>query len=60
MEIRKEGEMKARYSYRIYPNDIQKKALAKLFGCVRVVGNDSLGHCLQLREQGNKKPSHAD
>ncbi|MCY7382284.1 MAG: helix-turn-helix domain-containing protein, partial [Microcoleus sp. CAN_BIN18] len=29
--------MKLRYRYRIYPLDSQKIALAKLFGCVRVV-----------------------
>nr|WP_307731488.1 helix-turn-helix domain-containing protein [Microseira wollei] len=29
--------MKARYRYRCYPTASQKLALAKLFGCVRVV-----------------------
>ncbi len=48
--------MKARYKYRIYPNDVQKKALAKLFGCCRVVWNDANRHCLELRKQGIKKP----
>jgi len=52
--------MKARYRYRIYPNDVQKKALAKLFGCVRVVWNDALAHCLELRKQGVKKPNNGD
>lgn len=37
--------MKARYQYRIYPTSIQQRALAKLFGCVRIVWNDSLALC---------------
>ncbi|NEO37446.1 MAG: IS200/IS605 family element transposase accessory protein TnpB [Moorea sp. SIOASIH] len=37
--------MKARYQYRFYPTDQQKKDLAKLFGCVRVVWNDALAIC---------------
>ena len=37
--------MKARYSYRIYPTSPQQKALAQVFGCVRVVFNDSLALC---------------
>ena len=52
--------MKARYRYRIYPNDIQKKTLAKLFGCVRVVWNDALAHCNELYKQSVKKPSNSD
>ena len=37
--------MKARYQYRIYPTDQQRRLLAKLFGCVRTVYNDSLALC---------------
>lgn len=37
--------MKARYQFRIYPNNSQKRALAQLFGCVRTVYNDSLALC---------------
>lgn len=37
--------MKARYQYRIYPTDQQRKLLAQLFGCVRVVWNDALNLC---------------
>ncbi len=37
--------MKARYSYRIYPTAPQQRALSRLFGCVRVVYNDSLALC---------------
>lgn len=39
--------MKARYQHRIYPTSIQQRALARLFGCVRVVYNDSLYQCLR-------------
>ncbi|WP_293134364.1 RNA-guided endonuclease TnpB family protein [Okeania sp. SIO3I5] len=52
--------MKARYKYRIYPNNIQKTALAKLFGCARTVWNDSLGYCNELYRQGEKKPSNGE
>jgi putative transposase len=48
--------MKARYQYRIYPTDQQRKDLAKLFGCVRVVWNDALGLC----KQSEKLPSNGD
>lgn len=37
--------MKARFRYRIFPNNQQKRALARLFGCVRTVWNDSLALC---------------
>jgi putative transposase len=37
--------MKARYQYRIYPTDQQRKELAKVFGCCRVVYNDALRAC---------------
>ena len=37
--------MKARYKYRIYPTDQQCNQLAQVFGCARVVYNDSLALC---------------
>ncbi|HEY9295851.1 MAG TPA: helix-turn-helix domain-containing protein [Phormidium sp.] len=37
--------MKARFRYRFYPTSEQKQSLAQLFGCVRVVWNDSLALC---------------
>ena len=37
--------MKARYKYRVYPTDQQRKLLAQVFGCVRVVFNDALALC---------------
>jgi len=48
--------MKARYQYRIYPTDQQRKDLARLFGCVRVVWNDALALC----KQSDQLPSNGD
>ncbi len=38
--------MQVRYRYRIYPESGQQQALARVFGCARVVFND----CLRLRD----------
>jgi putative transposase len=48
--------MKARYQYRIYPSLQQRKDLAKVFGCCRVVWNDALGLC----KKSEKLPSNGD
>ncbi len=40
------GVMQVRYRYRIYPAPGQEQALARVFGCARVVYND----CLRLRD----------
>jgi putative transposase len=40
------GVMQVRYRYRIYPVPGQQEALARVFGCARVVYND----CLELRD----------
>ncbi len=48
--------MKARYQYRIYPSKQQRKDLARVFGCVRVVWNDALALC----KQSEKLPSNTD
>lgn len=48
--------MKARYKYRIYPSPSQQKSLAQLFGCVRVVWNDSLRAC----KNSEKLPKNGD
>jgi len=40
------GVMQVRYRYRIYPSPGQQQALARVFGCARVVYND----CLVLRD----------
>src|ERR1700693_3978784 len=34
--------MQLRYSYRLYPDAAQREALARAFGCARVVFNDAL------------------
>lgn len=52
--------MKARYRYRIYPTPGQQMALAKLFGCVRVVWNDALAFCLAQYQTGEKKPKNTE
>ncbi|MCG5057695.1 MAG: transposase [Limnoraphis sp. WC205] len=51
--------MKARYKFRCYPTPSQKLALAKLFGCVRVVWNDALAFCVSQYKGGNKKPKNS-
>jgi putative transposase len=38
--------VQVRYRYRIYPSPGQQQALARVFGCARVVYND----CLRLRD----------
>jgi putative transposase len=48
--------MKARYQYRFYPTDQQRRSLAQLFGCVRVVWNDALALC----KRSEKLPSNND
>lgn len=48
--------MKARYQYRIYPTDQQRKELDLLFGCVRVVWNDALALC----RNSEKLPSNVE
>jgi putative transposase len=45
------GVVQVRYRYRIYPSPGQQQALARVFGCARVVYND----CLRLRDG-----AHAD
>ncbi|WP_287273361.1 MULTISPECIES: RNA-guided endonuclease TnpB family protein [unclassified Okeania] len=52
--------MKARFKYRIYPAPGQKARLAKLFGCVRVVWNDSLACCQEKYRLGEKKPTNSE
>lgn len=39
--------MQVRYRYRIYPSTGQQQALARVFGCARMVYND----CLRLRDE---------
>src|SRR6266571_9028041 len=41
------GAVQVRYRYRIYPTPGQQQALARVFGCARVVYND----CLRVRDE---------
>jgi putative transposase len=41
------GIVQVRYRYRIYPSARQRQALARAFGCARVVYND----CLRIRDE---------
>jgi len=41
-----------RYSYRLYPSPAQCDALARAFGCARVVFNDALAARQAAREAG--------
>jgi putative transposase len=44
--------MQLRYNYRMYPTPDQQAALARLFGCVRVVFNDGLRARQEAHEAG--------
>jgi putative transposase len=46
--------MKQRYRYRLYPHPHQQMALAKAFGCARVVWNDALAMSRELYAAGEK------
>ena len=49
-------DMQLRYRYRLEPSKTQQQALARTFGCVRVVWNDALALSQRLHEQGEKYP----
>ncbi|MBM0225280.1 MULTISPECIES: RNA-guided endonuclease TnpB family protein [Micromonospora] len=44
--------MQLRYNYRVYPTPVQQEALARAFGCARVVFNDGLRARQQAHEAG--------
>ena len=48
--------MKQRYRYRLYPHPHQQVALAKAFGCARVVWNDALAKSRELYASGEGGP----
>ncbi|MFD9225544.1 RNA-guided endonuclease InsQ/TnpB family protein [Streptomyces sp. NPDC060064] len=48
--------MQLRYSFRLYPNGPQRAALARAFGCARVVFNDALRARKDAHEQGRPYP----
>ncbi|HEX6074081.1 MAG TPA: transposase [Micromonosporaceae bacterium] len=52
--------MQLRYSYRFYPDAAQRVALARSFGCARVVFNDGLRARQTARENGEKYLSDGD
>ena len=52
--------MQLRYNFRVYPDASQREALARSFGCARVVFNDGLRLRQQAREAGEKYVSDAD
>ena len=52
--------MKARFKYRIYPTDLQKNALAQLFGCVKTVWNDALAFCIESYKKGEKLANESE
>ncbi|MGB3493258.1 MAG: RNA-guided endonuclease TnpB family protein [Elainellaceae cyanobacterium] len=52
--------MKLRYRYRIYPNTVQVRSLARLFGCSRVVWNDALAFCQSGWAAGVKYPGSSE
>ncbi|MBM0240502.1 helix-turn-helix domain-containing protein [Micromonospora sp. ATA32] len=44
--------MQLRYNYRVYPTPRQQQALARAFGCARVVFNDGLRARQEARAEG--------
>jgi|SRR5271165_1466251 len=52
--------MQLRYSFRLYPSPGQAQALARAFGCARVVFNDALAARQAAREAGQPYLIDAD
>ena len=52
--------MQLRYSYRLDPSPSQRQALARAFGCARVVFNDALAARQAARDAGQPYPSDAE
>ncbi|WP_406322958.1 RNA-guided endonuclease InsQ/TnpB family protein [Streptomyces sp. NBC_01637] len=52
--------MQLRYSFRLYPNGPQRSALARAFGCARVVYNDALRASEDARSNGDVFPKTGD
>jgi putative transposase len=55
-----DGCMQLRYSFRLYPSPGQQAALARAFGCARVVFNDALAARQAAREAGQPWISDAE
>lgn len=52
--------MQLRYAFRLYPNAVQQSALARAFGCARVVFNDALRAREDARKAGQPFPTAGD
>src|SRR5512139_2845766 len=52
--------MQLRYSFRLYPNGPQRAALARAFGCARVVCNDAFRARETARAAGEPFPKTGD
>ncbi|MEU9718477.1 transposase [Streptomyces sp. NPDC047976] len=52
--------MQLRYSFRVYPDVRQRSALARAFGCARMVWNDALRIRQDAYEQGRPRPKASD
>jgi putative transposase len=50
-------DMKLRYNFRLYPTPGQQQALARAFGCARVVFNDALRARQEARAAGRPYPT---
>ena len=50
--------MQLRYNFRVYPDAVQRTALAQAFGCARVVFNDGLVRHEVLRDRVEVKDHH--
>jgi putative transposase len=59
-EIEYDIYMQLRYNYRLYPTPGQRAALARAFGCVRVVFNDGLRVRQEARQAGLPYPTDAE
>nr|WP_198667141.1 helix-turn-helix domain-containing protein [Glycomyces dulcitolivorans] len=51
--------MLLRYRFRIYPNEPQREALARGFGCARVVYNDAIAARRSAFAEGRPYPTQA-
>jgi helix-turn-helix protein len=59
-EFEYDFSMQLRYNYRLYPAPRQQVALARTFGCARVVFNDGLrARKLPARPESRTSPTHS-
>ncbi len=54
------GDVQLRYNYRLYPTAGQRQALARAFGCARVVYNDAVAARRDAWADGERKLSDAE